>query len=413
MNPIGSILRLAIAESFKSLRASKVRSGLTVTLIAIGLMSLVGVLTAIDAIQASVTSNLSQLGGASFDIIDKRASRRHGWLDDPATRPINFAQASTFRRLYPYSKEVTLSLRASFGAVATANGKKSNPNTVVMGADENYLNTYAYTLGEGRNFSTAEIKQARQVIIIGSELKDLLFPNGSAIGHRIVVLGKEWTVIGSLKKTAGTMGNNSGSRLLLMPLNQARTFQKTNGGYGLRVTTTAENLSNAQSIAERLMRRIRGDKPNRKASFEIERNESAIETVKSIGDSLRVGGSIIGFITLLGASIGLLNIMIVSVRERTREIGIRKSLGATTNAIRIQFLAEAIVICLVGAVLGIILGLGVGNLIPLITESGAFVLPIAWILLGFATAVVVGVISGIYPANAAAQVDPVESLRYE
>lgn len=413
MGHLLTILRLAFAESLKSLRGSKVRTGLTVALIAIGLMSLVGVLTAIDAIQASVTSNLASLGGASFDIIDKQPQARHSWMADPVKRPMTYGQVATFKRLYPKPDEVSIALQAMWGAVASANGRKSNPNTSIVGGDKDYVVNFARPIGEGRNFSESEVKRGDPVVIIGSELNNVLFPNGSGIGKQLVCLGRVWNIIGVFKSSSGVMGTGSTSRLILMPLAQARVFQKKAGGYTIRVTTSTENIENAQAIADRLMRRIRSDKANRPASFEVERNESAISSVNDIGNSLRIGGSIIGFITLLGASIGLLNIMIVSVRERTREIGIRKSLGATTNAIRIQFLAEAIIICLFGAVLGVLLGLGVGNLIPLATGSGAFVLPLTWIATGFGTAFIVGILSGLGPANSAAKVDPVESLRYE
>ena len=414
MNRIGPILRLALAESFKSLRASKVRSGLTVALIAIGLMSLVGVLTAIDAIQASVSDNLAKVGGASFDIHDVGSNkRRRGWLQDSPKRPMYYGDVSLFKRLYSHPKQVTLWVSAAWGGTATANGKKTNPNTWVVGGDENYLNAYAYELTEGRNFTNREIQQARASAIIGPEIKKLLFPTSSAIGQRFVVLNRAYTIIGVLKDMGGVMGNNSGQRMVLLPLNTARVYQKIGGGYTLRITTKTEDLSNAQIEATRLMGVIRGDRPGHTHSFEVERNESAISSINEIGNSLRIGGAVIGFITLLGASIGLLNIMIVSVRERTREIGIRKSLGATTDAIRIQFLAEAIVICLLGAIVGVALGVGIGNIIPIVTGAGGFVFPVLWIFVGLVTSIVVGVASGLYPANTAAKVDPVESLRYE
>jgi putative ABC transport system permease protein len=404
---------LAVQESFNSLKASRVRSGLTMALIAIGLMSLVGVLTAIDAIQASVSVNLSQLGGSSFDLTDPIVSRRHSWLVEPAKRPIDYKQVSEFKHAYVFPDKVTVSLTTAFGLQATGNKRKTNPNTFIVGADANYLASYAYQLDQGRNFSSSEIKQARPVVIIGPEIKDALFPQTNAINKRIVVAGKELSIIGVLKKVSGIMGSSSGSRALIVPLNQARLFQKSSGGYKIRITAESEDIATAQALAERTLGNIRGDNPRRKHSFNVEKNESAISSVNKIGDSLRVGGAVIGFITLLGASIGLLNIMIVSVRERTREIGVRKSLGASTNAIRIQFLVEAIVICLFGAVLGIFLGVIVGNLIPLATGAGVFVLPINWMLLGLVTSILVGLLSGYYPANTAAKVDPVESLRYE
>jgi putative ABC transport system permease protein len=209
------------------------------------------------------------------------------------------------------------------------------------------------------------------------------------------------------------MGNSNSGRLVLLPINFARLMKKTTGGYTLRIVTSAATHGDDQLIARRILRNLKGDTPGKKDSFVLQMNESALSSLNSIGTTLKMGGGIIGFITILGASIGLLNIMIVSVKERTREIGVRKSLGATTAAIRLQFLMEAIMICLVGGAIGTLLGLGIGNLVPVLTGSDSFVIPYDWIILGFVTSVLVGVLSGYMPANSAARVDPVESLRYE
>jgi putative ABC transport system permease protein len=373
----------------------------------------VGVLTAIDSIQNSVVSNLANLGAESFDIIDKKQAKRNPWLEEPPKRVMDNQMANLFVRQYPNGKSVCISFTTGFGTSVLGNRRKTNPNAYIVGSSDSYLKTYGYTLQEGRNFNRFDVEQSRSVGIIGNEIKETLFPGTSCIGKKIIVAGKQVVIIGALKKIPSTMGNSGNARIILMPINYARIFKKTTGGYTIRVLSTKETLKNDQEIAKRLMRRIKADKYGKANSFVIEKNESAVSSLNSIGNSLKLGGGIIGFITILGASIGLLNIMIVSVKERTREIGVRKSLGATTNAIRLQFLMEAVMICLVGGFLGIFLGVLVGNIVPILTDTGGFVLPLDWIALGFVTSVSVGVLSGYLPANSAAKVDPVESLRYE
>ena len=403
----------ALSESLTGLKQSRIRASLTIALIAIGLMSLVGVLTAIDSIQNSVTKNLSTLGAESFDIIDKKPTSRNPWLDDPAKNPMDYRMAYSFRRIYPKPKAVNVSFTGSFGMQVLGNRKKTNPNCYVVGSDESYLTCYIYSLEDGRNFSRFDLNENRNVAIIGNEIKQSLFPNTSPIGKRITLGGKQATVIGYLKKMPSMMGNSNSGRLVLLPINFARLMKKTTGGYTLRIVTSAATHGDDQLIARRILRNLKGDTPGKKDSFVLQMNESALSSLNSIGTTLKMGGGIIGFITILGASIGLLNIMIVSVKERTREIGVRKSLGATTAAIRLQFLMEAIMICLVGGAIGTLLGLGIGNLVPVLTGSDSFVIPYDWIILGFVTSVLVGVLSGYMPANSAARVDPVESLRYE
>jgi len=407
------LFMFALLESQNGLRQSKVRAGLTVALIAIGLMSLVGVLTAIDSIQNSVSTNLATLGAESFDVVDKRPVRRNPFLEEPLKRPLDNRMADLFVKQYPKAGKVCVSFTTGFGTTVLGNHRKSNPNNTIIGSNESYLPIYGYTLQEGRNFSRFDIEQSRPVCIIGNEIKESLFPGTSAVGKKIFLGGKQVLVIGYIKKMPSVMGSTNTGRIVLMPLDFARVFKKTPGGYTLRVLSTKDDINTDQAIATRIVRRLKADKAGKDISFVVERNESAVETLGKIGTSLKVGGGIIGFITILGASIGLLNIMIVSVKERTREIGVRKSLGATTMAIRLQFLMEAVTICLIGGILGIALGLLVGNAVPLATGTGGFVFPLNWIGLGFVTSLVVGVLSGYLPANSAAKVDPVESLRYE
>jgi putative ABC transport system permease protein len=292
--------------------------------------------------------------------------------------------------------------------------KKTNPNARVTGCDENYLSIKDYKLESGRGFSNNELDRAAWVVVIGQEIKTTLFDRIDPLNQYISVLGGRYKVIGVLEKQGGMMGS-SADRMILLPLETAR---RVAGGQDLTydITVAVKDPTQLETImgeATGLMRLIRRDKPGQPESFEIEASESLASRLDNIAGYLRIGGGVVGFITLLGASIGLMNIMMVSVTERTREIGIRKALGATPLRIRQQFLIEAIVICLLGGIAGVIFGLMVGNLLSSLISSGGFVVPWLWIVVGLVVCVVVGLLSGYYPAYRASQLDPIESLRFE
>lgn len=411
-------IRENIREGLRSVRANLLRSVLTATIVAFGIMALVGILTAIDSLQASITSNFASLGANSFTIENKDAGnrRRSGGMQEKTYPELSFFEANRFKDYYKIPSKVAISTMVTYGGEAKYGSKKTNPNMIVSGADENYLDLTGYLLEEGRNFTPSEIQNASNVIIIGPTVRDALFDKKeNPVGAEIMVLNNRFRVIGVMEEK-GSMGGNSGSsRAMLIPVTGAGRFATEQAlSYVVEVEIDdPARLENAMGEATGLMRAIRQDDLGQPDSFQLSRNISAAEELAETSNALRIGGAVISFITLLGASIGLMNIMLVSVTERTREIGVRKALGATPKKIRQQFLIEAIIICLLGGFVGIVLGIVIGNLVSTVIGESIFIVPWLWILIGVTICILVGLGSGYYPARKASRLDPVDSLRFE
>jgi putative ABC transport system permease protein len=296
-----------------------------------------------------------------------------------------------------------------------ANDKETNPNVVVYGVDDNYLDVSGYTLSHGRNFSATEIESGTSRAIIGLDIVNSVFDKqpAKAIDQLINVGNLKYKVIGVLASKGSSM-NQSGDRLVLAPLvNVKQSFNIQDDNYNIAVfVPNASDVEDAENTAIGVFRNVRGLRVQQENDFETFKSEGLISLIKDNTAKLRWATVAIGFITLVGAAIGLMNIMLVSVTERTREIGICKALGATSRNILIQFLTEAIVICQMGGIVGVILGILMGNIVTLLI-GGKFLIPWAWMFLGMVTCLVVGLISGIYPAWKASKLDPIEALRYE
>lgn len=406
-----------VKEGLKSINANKLRTSLTAAIIAIGITSLVGILTAIEGIQASIESSFSNLGANTYDIESKRNNR--GSRDGVTTKafpPITYEELVMFKEKYRGDGLVSVNAMVTWNAEAKRGSKVTNPNCRVQGGDYDYLLVDGYNVEQGRAFSQAETENGALVVIIGSEIRNSLFDkNEDPVNKEISFLGQKFKVIGLLGTQGGASGNNSVDRMCLVPTLTAR---RISGGRSLDFEATVSvadpiKIDQMIGMANGLMRAIRRDPVKQEASFEIVTNRSLAERLGDITGYLKVGGFTIGFITLLGASIGLMNIMLVSVTERTREIGVRKALGATPLKIRQQFLIEAIVICQMGGVGGIILGILIGNLTSSLISGGGFVIPWLWILFGVGVGMFIGILSGYLPAYKASKLDPIESLRFE
>ena len=408
--------RESIREGLKSINANKLRTVLTAMIIAIGITSLVGILTAIDGIQASVDDSFSDLGANTFDIrvLSNRNRRRRGVVEKNHP-PITYKEATRFVSNYTFPSTPSISTTLTPIAEVKYRSKVTNPNSVVRGVDRNFLAVEGYEFDEGRNFTATESSGGANVVIIGSDIYDILFGRESAINKEVNIFGGKFRVVGVLAKQGGVGGVHGADRIIMIPLETARKFAGSRDLlYELTVyLNDPTRIDLAMGEATGLMRSIRQDKIGEPESFEVVKSRSLAERLEQITAYLRIGGFSIGFITLIGASIGLMNIMLVSVTERTREIGIRKAIGATPKKIRQQFLIEAIVITQMGGIGGIILGIAAGNLVSKLLSSGGFIIPWLWILLGLVVGVVVGVASGFIPAYKASRLDPIESLRYE
>lgn len=406
-----------ILEGIRSIKGNKLRTILTALIISFGITALVGILTAIDGIQSSVNNSFSSLGANSFDIRnqEKREMRNNG-RQRKVFPDINYYQAKKYKQEFSDRGNVTISTKVTGSAIIKYGSEKTNPNASVVGVDDEYIKIKGFKIDQGRYFNKNEIENARTICIIGHDVVTELFKGKDPIDETISVSGLNLKVIGVLEKKGNTMGGGN-DRVVWVPLETGRNLA---AGKSLTfdITTSSEEVTDIDDFMEEargVMRLVRMDQVGEDDSFIMERADSVAQSFDSITGGLRIGGFVVGFVTLLGASIALMNIMMVSVTERTREIGIRKSLGATPNKILFQFLIEAIVICILGGLGGFILAIPIGNLIAALISNGSasFIFPWAWMILGIIVCVLVGLFSGIYPAKKAASLDPVESLRYE
>ena len=406
-----------IREGLRSIAGNRLRTILTSLIIAIGITSLVGILTAIDGIQSSVTNSFAGLGANTFSIVARQDAFRRGGRVQKQDEPIDFFDAIHFKQRFPYGATIAVSTVVAGAAQAKFESKKTNPNVQLTGGDDAYLTVKGFTLQSGRNLTQNDLTYGLNVAIIGSEVANTLFEKKlNPLNQVIRVSGSQYKIVGVLEKKGGFSGGGD-DRMILIPLNNARALAGTQK-LTFDITTSVPTVSDqdeAVGEARGVMRLVRHDQLGQPDSFDVERADELAKETENITGYLRIGGFGIGFITLLGAAIALLNIMLVSVTERTREIGIRKSLGATPQRIREQFLIEAIVICILGGIGGIVMGLGIGNLIASIVSQGkgGFVVPWVWMGLGIVVCVSVGLFAGIYPAVRASKLDPIEALRYE
>ncbi|MBL3655303.1 ABC transporter permease [Fulvivirga sediminis] len=406
-----------IREGLRSVNANLLRTILTALIVSIGITSLVGILTAVDGIEASVKDSLSELGVNTFDIYSKRnrEGRSEGRLEKSAP-PLKLKEVIRFIDNYKYPASVSVSTYVTSVAELKHGSKKSNPNVGVLGANDEYVALEGLNIEKGRNFSSIEIQYGSNVAIIGQDVVSAVYEeNQEPVNSEISFLGSKYRVIGVLEEKGQIGGGGGPDNSVIVPLiNASRLGADRDLRYSITVGINNPNeMELAMGEATGLMRKIRQDQLGDPNSFEIDKSESLADTMGEITGILRLAGFVIGFITLLGACIALMNIMMVSVTERTREVGVRKALGATPLRIRQQFIIEAIVVCLLGGVGGVILGVGIGNLFAMILGIDGFVMPWLWTGVGLGVCIVVGLISGYYPANKASRLDPIESLRFE
>lgn len=407
-----------IKVALRSVRANLLRSVLTLLIISVGIACLVGILTAIDTILYNLSSNFNRIGANSFNIYpgygDIRSNSRG--KQKKSAEEISFNQALDFKERYDFAgSDVSLNMFATRSATIKYKSEKTNPTIRVMGIDESYLDVSAYEIAAGRNFTATEVEAGNKRVILANGVVKLLFDEKPelAIGKVVSIGSNKYKVVGVCKSKGSSM-NSSGENRVFIPLVNARMVygsNETNYGIVGAVMNSLE-MDDAVSAAIGTMRNVRRLKASEENDFQIRKSDGILETLKEMTTELRLITIVIAFLTLLGASIGLMNIMLVSVTERTKEIGVRKALGATRFNVLFQFLTEAVIICLMGGFVGILLGILFGVIVSNAVD-GQFVLPVNWMILGIIVCVFVGVASGLYPALKASRLDPIESLRYE
>lgn len=411
-----TLLRENIRIAIQTVRSNKLRTILTIAIIAFGIMALVGILTAIDSIKTSLTDQFMMMGANTFTIesrsmniqIGNQRYRRKNHVY------ISYRQAEEFKEKFNFPAEVSIWTWASGMGIVKFESEKTNPNIPVIGADENYLSTSGFEIAQGRNFSKEEVLNYRNYAILGSELASQLFKEFQNPIDKIIAVGNsKYRVIGVLESKGSSMGMSS-DRICILPYTSVRQyFSWPNRNYSISVKTpTSALIEPATGEAEGVFRIVRNLEPKDESDFNITTSDNLVKILLENLANINVAAIIIGIITLFGAVIGLMNIMLVSVTERTREIGIRKAMGARRKTIKQQFLSEAIVIGQLGGIFGIILGIIIGNLVSFLIKT-PFVIPWLWILVGVVLCFLVGVISGYFPAVKAAKQDPIVALRYE
>jgi putative ABC transport system permease protein len=409
-------IKESLIAALQSVRANKLRASLTLLGIIIGVFSIIGVMTLINALQKGIDSGLSQLGTNTFQV---------------QKFPALFIGGPGRFRMYQKRKDITLqqaydlknsaTLYRYIGLEDWVNGKvvkydkyQTNPNINIGGITPEFIECNSYNLGSGRFFTEQDITSERYLAVLGMDVVDKIFHYTDPIGKEIIVDGNKFQVIGILAAKGPSFGQSM-DNLVLIPI---KTMDKIYGARqhrSINITVTASSKETYDATVEHiigLMRQIRKVPPGEENDFEIYSNESLIKEANNFTQYFKYGAGVISFISLVAAGIGIMNIMLVTVTERTKEIGIRMAIGAKRSNILSQFLFEAIFLCEMGGVVGIILGISAGNILGAVLNTPVAI-PYDWMVIGVIVCSAIGIIFGTYPAYKAARLNPIDALRYE
>ena len=424
---------MQLADTFslalKSIKSNKLRTGITVAIIAFGIMALVGIITAIQAMNTSLTTGFSTMGANAFSIRFKDKQIRIGGRNSEVKKTsknflkeknssngkiISYEEAQLFKERFIFPALVSISIRGLKNAAVVNGALKTNANITVIGGDENYLQLSGYAISAGRNFNKPDIQSSAGVCIIGSSVASKIFgENYLAINKLIKIENVQYRVIGVLKEKGSSAFLNA-DNVVITSYNNIRRLYNT-AGNSFSIGVMVSNIKDMEvAIGEatgtfRIIRKLNAEETN---NFYFDKSDSIVQKLNNSIGAVTTAAAFIGLITLIGAAIGLMNIMLVTVNERTREIGLIKAIGATAKSIRMQFLFESILISIIGAIFGIVLGILVGNLFGIILNSG-LIIPWLWIIAGILVSFLVGLLAGLYPAYKASSLDPIVALRTE
>jgi putative ABC transport system permease protein len=399
----------------QAIKNNKLRTGLTILGVVVGIFSIIVIMTIISMLQSSIDSGLSLLNKNTFQIEKFDRTQRRGPEGDQSWRnrkDITIEQAYRLKDLLTQAEYVGAE-QWQFGKVIKYGNRETNPNIQVAGITTDAMKTNNWKVAYGRDLRENDINYSNDVCLIGQDVVDKLFTNVSPVNQKIRVDGNPFRVIGVLERQPQLFGS-SRDNYIVMPITKFQSlYGKRNSSINITVMSrTKEDYNDVIEAAIGYMRTIRKVEPGKPNDFSIFSNETLIDQVNNITGGIKIGALVISIIALLAAGVGIMNIMLVSVTERTREIGVRKAVGAKRYNILVQFLSEAIILCLAGGFIGILLGIGIGNFVGgLINAKSA--IPYDWVFIGLSLCVFVGVIFGTYPAYKASNMDPIEALRYE
>ena len=423
-------LKDSLSLAFRTVKSNKLRTSITVAIIAFGIMALIGIITATASMNQSLVESFSTMGANSFSIKyndrmvrsggrgrEVKKTNRNALKEKKsnAGKIITYQEAKLFKERYTFPARVSISLVGPRNVVVNDDKIKTNPNISMQGVDENYLLQSGYTLSDGRNFNKLDVESGRSICILGNSVALKLYGENTqrALDKVIKVAGIKYRVVGVLKDKGSSAFLNADNVVLTTYNNIRRLFPTDGTPYNIGIMVNNINeLEPAISEAKGTFRPIRKLAIDEENNFYIDKSDSIAEIFMSSLGAITTAAAFIGLITLFGAAIGLMNIMLVAVNERTREIGLIKAIGGTRKSIRTQFLFESIFISVIGAIFGIILGVIVGNVVGLFLHTG-FVVPWLWVIIGIVVCSAVGLFAGLYPAVKAARLDPIVALRYE
>ena len=409
-----------LVMAFHSILANKLRSMLTLVGIVAGVASIIAVMTAIALVQATLEQEMSVLGAQTFQVQKWPAG---GFASDAQRRramrrpPLTLVNASAIR-----TQVSTVDLVGSeiwdFGFTAEYRGETTNPNLSIVGGTPEYPPNNTHFVGLGQNLSPMDVRSGASVVVIGHAIAKKLFPFLDPIGREVLVDHRKYRIVGVFDEKKSAFGGNF-DNYVLMPvttfLNVYGLTDRNGNARSVNITVrakTPELMPDAIDQTRQVLRRARGVRAGEEDNFDFYSSSSLITEFNKMSMGVKVAGFVIGIIALIVAGIGIMNIMLVAVTERTREIGLRKALGARPGSIRTQFLLEAVVLCNIGGVVGVLVGFGLGNLVAVFTKFQPRV-PLEWAFIGLAFCSAVGIAFGLLPAIRASRLDPIEALRYE